>query len=152
MNLPESPGAKYLTFRLAKEYYGIDVNHINQLIAVPAIRHVPGSASFIKGVVNLRGRVLTVMDLRLRLNLPYRLYDNRTGVVVVKTNAGEYVGLIVDEVEDVQEITAESIEPPPEFGLQLDTDFLYGIHRTDEQVVFLLDLENVLSSVEYVNT
>jgi purine-binding chemotaxis protein CheW len=105
---------KYLTFHLAGEDYGIDVAFVTEIIGIQKITEVPDMPKCIKGVINLRGRVIPVMDIRLRFKLEKRKYDDRTCIVVVDIN-NTAVGLVVDEVSEVVDIPSDQVEPPPQF-------------------------------------
>lgn len=140
---------KYLTVALDSESYGIAVLKVREIIRLQKITPVPQLPVFVKGVINLRGRVIPVVDLRVKFGLQAALTE-RTCIVVVqiKAPAGQSVptGLIVDSVEEVVNLTAGEIEPTPEFGEKIDTSYLLGMAKVKGQVKALLDIDRVLSA------
>lgn len=145
---------KYLTFRLMEELFGINVNAILQIIAIPTITPIPKTPTFVKGVINLRGKIIPVIDLRLRFSLAQADYDERTAIIIIKTtmnNSDIFIGIIVDTVLEVMDITADQIEDRPAFGVKLDTEYILGMAKVKGKVVTLLDIENVLSKEELVS-
>ena len=139
---------KYLTFTLDEEEYGIGILKIKEIIGMMAITTVPQTPEFIKGVINLRGKVIPVIDLRLRFEMPEIGYTDRTCIVVVEV-AGHadtvLIGLVVDSVSEVLNIKAVDVEPPPTFGTRLNTDYIHGMAKMDGGVKILLDIDKVLS-------
>jgi purine-binding chemotaxis protein CheW len=142
---------KYLTFSLAGEEYGIGILKIKEIIGMMAITSVPQTPEFIKGVINLRGKVIPVMDLRLRFGMPPMDYTERTCIIVVEINGGAgtvQVGVVVDAVSEVLNIKADDIEATPSFGTRLNTDFILGMAKMNGGIKILLDINRVLSSEE----
>ncbi|MEJ5358137.1 MAG: chemotaxis protein CheW [Desulfobacterales bacterium] len=142
---------KYLTFSLAGEEYGIGILKIKEIIGMMPITAVPRTPEYIKGVINLRGKVIPVMDLRLRFGLPAIDYTERTCIIVVEIEgqAGTVqVGIVVDAVSEVLNIKGEDIEPTPTFGTRMKTDFLLGMAKMNGGVKILLDIDRVLGSEE----
>lgn len=142
---------KYLTFSLAGEEYGIGILKIKEIIGMMPITCVPQTPDFIKGVVNLRGKVIPVMDLRLRFGMPANAYSERTCIIVVETDgpAGTVqVGVVVDAVSEVLNIKAEEIEATPAFGTRFNTDFILGMAKMNGGIKILLDIDRVLGSEE----
>ena len=142
---------KYLTFSLASEEYGIGILKIKEIIGMMPITSVPQTPEYIKGVVNLRGKVIPVMDLRLRFSMPAMDYTERTCIIVVEISgqAGTVqVGVVVDAVSEVLNIKSEDIEPTPSFGTKLNTDYILGLAKTGGGIKILLDITRVLSSEE----
>lgn len=140
---------KYLTVVLADEAYGIPVLKVREIIRLQKITPVPQMPEFVKGVINLRGRVIPVIDLRTKFCLTSALTD-RTCIVVVQiklpTDATIQMGLIVDSVEEVVHVPAEEIEPTPEFGTRVDTAYLLGMATIKGQVKTLLDIDRVVAA------
>ncbi|RLB86908.1 MAG: chemotaxis protein CheW [Deltaproteobacteria bacterium] len=139
---------KYLTFTLAGEEYGIAILKVKEIIGLVPITPVPKAPSFIKGVINLRGRVIPIMDLRLRFGMEPLDYNDRTCIIVVEADIGEsagIMGLVVDSVSEVSNISAEEIQQTPTFGTQVDTDFILGMAKPEGKVKILLDIDKVLS-------
>ena len=142
---------KYLTFSLAGEEYGIGILKIKEIIGMMPITSVPQTPDFIKGVVNLRGKVIPVMDLRLRFGMPANAYSERTCIIVVEIDGPEgtvQVGVVVDAVSEVLNIKAEEIEATPAFGTRFNTDFILGMAKMNGGIKILLDINRVLSSGE----
>lgn len=142
---------KFLTFCLAEEVYGIEILHVREIIGMIPITTVPNTPPYIKGVINLRGKIVPVMDLRLRFNMQAREYTRETCIVVVDIQAGAStlaIGVVVDSVCEVLRVESENIEPPPSFGTDVDTSFLLGMARSETTVQLLLDIERVLTEAE----
>ena len=135
----------FLTFHLHQEDYGIAINHVTEIIGIQDITEVPDMPTEVKGVINLRGRVIPVMDVRLRFGLPDRDYDERTCVIVVEVNEHS-TGLVVDRVKDVVEIVAEQIEPLP-CGNR-DQSYIQGLGKVDSAVKILLDIKSLVGAAE----
>ena len=139
---------KYLTVVLDHEAYGIAVLKVREIIRLQKITTVPQMPDYVKGVINLRGRVIPVVDLRLKFGLKSE-YADRTCIVVVQvklqTEQVIQMGLIVDSVEEVVNLPAEEIEPTPEFGTTVDTSYLLGMAKAKGQVKTLLDIDRVVS-------
>jgi purine-binding chemotaxis protein CheW len=133
---------KYLTFHLDEEYYGIHIKDITEIIGMHAITDVPGTSSHIKGVINLRGNVIPVLDVRIRFEMPERNYDERTCIIVVNYEETA-VGLIVDSVNEVLDISPKNIEAAPKMGSRSDS-FIVGIAKVAGQVKILLDIHKLL--------
>jgi purine-binding chemotaxis protein CheW len=154
MNTMEAGAAqagKYLTFSLGEEVYGLGILKVQEIIGVMAVTRVPRTPDFVRGVINLRGKVIPVVDLRLKFGMPAQKDTERTCVIVVQVVRHGNVltmGLIVDEVSEVLEVKGEQIEPPPSFGVSVDTTFILGMGKVNEKVVILLDADSVLSTGE----
>lgn len=146
----DSNAHKYLTFCLGTEQYGIEILRVREIIGLIAITPLPRTPEFVKGVMNLRGRIIPVIDLRRRFNLPDAETTKETCIIVVDANSGEgeqnLTGVIVDSVREVQDIPAESIEPAPEFGLAVPLDYIQGMGKAKDKVVVLLDVGEVLDA------
>ena len=142
---------KYLTFSLAKEEYGIGILKVREIIGMLAITPVPQTPAFVKGVINLRGQVIPVVDLRLKFGMAELEYTERTSIIVVEVrgqNSNIPIGIVVDAVSEVVNIKGEDIEDTPTFGTRLDTDYILGMAKTDGGVKILLDIDRVLSAEE----
>ncbi len=140
---------KFLTFHLAGEEYGLEILKVKEIIGLMKITELPRTPDFVKGVINLRGKVIPVIDLRLRFNLPETEYTEKTCIVVVEI-AGEgmnhQIGIIVDAVSEVLNVTDDDIQETPKFGVSLDTEFILGMAKTQGRVRTLLDIDRVLTS------
>lgn len=142
---------KYLTFRLAEEGYGVTILKIQEIIGLLSVTRVPRLPDFIRGVINLRGKVIPVVDLRLKFGLSRGEDTDRTCIIVLqilRDNQETTVGILVDEVLEVLDLAEAQIEPPPEFGTIVDTKFLQGMGKVDERVLIILDIDRVLSEQE----
>jgi purine-binding chemotaxis protein CheW len=139
---------KYLSVVLANEGYGISVLKVREIIRIQKITPVPQMPAFVKGVINLRGRVIPVVDLRTKFGLTAD-YTERTCIVVVQVEASSVkalqMGLVVDSVDEVLNATSEMIEPTPEFGAVVDTRYLLGMIKSKGQVKTLLDIDRVVA-------
>jgi purine-binding chemotaxis protein CheW len=136
---------KFLTFLLAGEEYGIEILKVQEIIGIMPITTVPRTPKFIKGVINLRGKVIPVMDLRLKFDLESAEHTAATCVIVVQSGAGR-IGLIVDKVCEVLYIGESNIEDAPALGAGVDTSFILGIGKSQGKVKLLLDIDKVLSN------
>lgn len=141
---------KFLTFLLAEESYGVEVLRIREIIRMQKITPVPQMPAHVKGVINLRGKVIPVIDLRLKFNLNAEEATERTCVIVVDVDNGQGVntllGLVVDTVEEVLNVTENDVEPSPDFGTRLSTKCCLGIAKVKDNVITLLDIEKVVSA------
>jgi len=142
---------KYLTFTLADEEYGISILKIKEIIGMMPITSMPQTPEFVKGVINLRGKVIPVMDLRLRFGMGETDYTDRTCIIVVEIE-GEtgtvLSGIVVDSVSEVLNIKGEDIEDTPTFGTKLNTDYILGMAKMGGGVKILLDIDRVLTGEE----
>ncbi len=142
---------KYLTFILADEEYGIGILKIKEIIGMMPITTVPQTPDFVKGVINLRGKVIPVMDLRLRFGMNAINYNERSCIIVVEI-AGQSVsvliGIVVDSVSEVLSIKGDDVEDMPTFGTKLNTDYILGMAKIEGCVKILLDIDRVLSDGE----
>jgi purine-binding chemotaxis protein CheW len=141
-------GGKYMTFKLADEAYGLEILKVREIIGLMDITRVPRSSECVRGVINLRGKVIPVLDLRRKFGMAATEPTDQTVIIVVQYAAGERsftMGLLVDQVLEVRSIEASQIEPPPSFGVGLDADFILGVGKADDRVIFLLDIGRVLS-------
>jgi purine-binding chemotaxis protein CheW len=142
---------KYLTFRLAGEEYGLEILKVQEIMGLLPVTRVPRAAGFVRGVVNLRGKVISVVDLRLKFELEAAEDTERTCIIVVQVMGPDreiVMGIIVDEVSEVQDITADQLEPTPSFGSSLPDDFILGMGKVGNKVVMLLDVDRVLTGAE----
>jgi len=140
---------KYLTFVLANEEYGLEILKVREILGMMPITPVPQTPSFVKGVINLRGKVIPVVDLRLKFGMPEAEVTKETCVIVVEVT-GMQMGVVVDTVSEVVDIVESQIEDAPKFGTQVNTDFIMGMGKVGDKVKILLDIEQVLTSEELV--
>ena len=142
---------KYLTFTLDNEEYGIGILKIKEIIGMMPITTIPQTPEFVKGVINLRGKVIPVMDLRLRFKMEPMDYSERTCIIVVEIEGAAgtvFIGIVVDAVSEVLNIKGDSIEETPTFGTKLNTDYILGMAKMEGGVKILLDIDRVLSIEE----
>ena len=142
---------KYLTFSLKEEEYGIGILKVKEIIGMMPVTSVPRTPKFVKGVINLRGKVIPVIDLRLKFDMESIPYDERTCIIVVEIDSDSatvLIGIVVDSVSEVINIKADEIEAPPKFGTRLDTQYILGMAKTEGGVKILLNIDQVLSSGE----
>ena len=140
---------KYLTFTLAEEEYGIGILKIKEIIGMMPITSVPQTPEFVKGVINLRGKVIPVVDLRLRFSMDAMEYNDRTCIIVVEIAVSGIditIGIVVDSVSEVLNIKNDEIEDTPTFGTALNTDYILGMAKMEGGVKILLDIDEVLGA------
>lgn len=145
--------AQYLTFQLGREVFGLGILCIKEIIEYPVITQVPMTPEYIRGVINLRGAVVPVLDLQTRFGRPASNVTKRSCIVIVEVEDGtqenrQIVGLIVDAVNEVLDIAASDIERPPEFGAHVQREFIQGMGKVDNRFIILLDANKVLNADE----
>ncbi len=146
-----SAAGKYLTFKLREESYGLGILKVQEIIGIMPVTRVPRTPVFTRGVINLRGKVIPVLDLRLKFGMEATADTERTCVVVVQVlRNGDPItmGLIVDEVSEVVNVPEDHIEPPPSLGASVDTEFILGMGKLGDKVVMLLDVDKALTAEE----
>ncbi|MGD0770190.1 MAG: chemotaxis protein CheW [Tepidisphaeraceae bacterium] len=144
-------GGKYLTFALGKEEYGLEILKVREIIGLMDITAVPRTPKYVKGVINLRGQVITVVDLRAKFSMALVEKTDQTCIIVVEISQNGRklsIGIIVDRVSEVLDIASENIEDPPNLGDGGDADFILGMGKIGESVKILLDIDKVLSTCE----
>ena len=140
----ESRGGKFLTFFLAGEEYGLEILKVQEIIGMMDITPVPRSPDYIRGVINLRGKVIPIVDLRLRFGMEQAERTSETCIIVVEANRVQ-TGIVVDQVSEVLNIASGEIEDTPAFGAEVQTDYILGIGKADGRVKLLLDIDRVLA-------
>ncbi|HYD62505.1 MAG TPA: chemotaxis protein CheW [Noviherbaspirillum sp.] len=140
-------GQEYLAFTLGKEEYGIDILKVQEIRGYETVTRIANAPDFIKGVVNLRGIIVPIVDMRIKFNLGEPTYDQFT-VVIILNVAGRVVGMVVDSVSDVTTLSPEQIKPAPEMGTALNTDYLIGLGTIDQRMLILVDIDKLMSSAE----
>ncbi len=138
---------KYLTFALGKEVYGIEIRYITEIIGIQQITEVPEVPAFVRGIINLRGRIVPVVDVRMKFGKPAVPYDDRTCIIVVEMGL-LVIGMIVDNVADVLDIPEENIVPPPEIRTGYQNRYIKGIGKVGDDVKLLLDCDRFLNEDE----
>ena len=139
---------EYLTFTLGREAYGIEILKVQEIRGYEAVTRIANAPEFIKGVVNLRGIIAPILDMRIKFNLGEARYDQFT-VVIILNVTGRVVGMVVDSVSDVIQLTAEQIRPAPDFASStFDTRYITGLGTIDERMLILVDIERLMSGVD----
>ena len=138
-------GRQYLTFALGAEEYGVEILKVQEIKGYSAITPIPNTPSYVKGVMNLRGSIIPIVDLRAKLSMPETAYNQFTVIIVVRVGA-KTVGVVVDAVSDVLNIPLKDIQPTPDFGSQVYARFISGLAKAGERLVVLLDIEKVLAA------
>lgn len=138
-------GNEFLTFSLGQEEYGIDILKVQEIRGYDAVTYIANAPEFIKGVINLRGIIVPIVDMRIKFNLGNVIYNEFT-VVIILNIAHRVVGMVVDGVSDVTTLKPEEIKPAPEFGTGLDTQYLLGLGTVDERMLILVDIERLMGS------
>jgi purine-binding chemotaxis protein CheW len=144
----EGREGKYLTFTLQDEEYGIGILEVKEIIGMMAITPIPQTPDFLKGVINLRGKVIPVVDLRLKFGLEEADYDERTCIIVVEVRVDTgltNLGIVVDAVNEVAQLKGDEIEDAPSFGQSAETNYILGMAKSGDKVKTLLDIARVLS-------
>ena len=140
-------GGKFLTFFLDEEEYGLEILTVQEILGLMPITRVPRTPEYVMGVVNLRGKVIAVVDLRLKFGMEAIEATELTCIIVVQTR-GILFGLVVDRVSEVVDLVSQNIEDAPSFGADVDTDYIMGIGKAEDGVTILLDIDRVLSPEE----
>ncbi len=142
---------KYLTFHVGDEEYGLEILKVQEIIGMMTVTKVPRTPECVRGVINLRGKVIPVVDIRRKFGLPAREDTVRTCIIVVQIDRGDNpvtMSMIVDEVSEVLNVAPEQLAPTPEFGSSIQTDFILAMGKVEERVIMLLDADKVLSITE----
>jgi purine-binding chemotaxis protein CheW len=140
-------GSQFLTFNLGEELYGVDILRVQEIKGYTAVTKIPNTPPHIKGVLNLRGTIVPIVELRTKFDMPMIDYTMFTVIVVVVVKE-KIMGLVVDSVSDVLNIDKKDIQAPPQFGAKMDVSFLSGIGKSGDKLVALLDMDRLLSDGE----
>lgn len=143
----QAASTEVLSFTLGNEEYGIDILKVQEIRGYEQVTRIASAPEFIKGVVNLRGIIVPIVDMRIKFNLGQPTYDAFT-VVIILNIKGRVVGMVVDSVSDVTVLAPEQIRPAPEMGTALDTDYLIGLGTLDQRMLILVDIDRLMSSAE----
>ncbi|MDF5920994.1 chemotaxis protein CheW [Pseudomonas aeruginosa] len=141
------PAQEYLTFTLGREEYAIDILRVQEIRGYDQVTAIANAPPFIKGVINLRGAIVPIVDLRIKFHLAEVTYDPFT-VVIILNIGRRIVGVVVDSVSDVIALGGDAIRPPPEFGASFDTEYLLGLATAGERMLILVDIERLMTSRE----
>ena len=151
MDTGEALAGKYLTFFLDQETFGLEILKVQEIIGIQEITKIPRTPPYVKGVINLRGKVIPVVDLRLKFGLEEQAFSRKTCIIMVQVKRGEtylIMGIIVDEVSEVIDIPGEQIEKTPALGSQVNSGFILGMAKIESSVKILLDIDMILSAEE----
>ena len=147
----EKEAKSYLTFKLGEEQFGVHVSQVLNILEMTSITRVPKSPDYMKGVINLRGKVLPVIDARIKFGMPETEYTDNTCIIVMDLEMDGKtinIGTIVDGVLSVVEIDDSQVEPPPNIGSKFKSEFIYGMAKVDEDFIMLIDMQKVISADE----
>lgn len=142
---------KYLTFYLADEEYAVEILKVQEIIQMQNVTKVPRVPPFVRGIINLRGKVIPILELRIKFGMDSVEDTDKTAIVVIKISNGESdvtTGIIIDDVKEVKDLEAGNIEAAPSFGTDIDTDFIMGICKAETNVSILLDIDKILTDKE----
>jgi len=142
---------EFLTFTLGSEEYGVDIRKVQEIRGYDTVTRIPDAPDFIKGVINLRGTIVPVVDMRLKFKLGRAEYNEFT-VMIILNIARRVVGMVVDGVSDVMQLSAEQIRPAPEFGGNVNTRYIIGLGALDERMLILVDIEKLMSGADMALT
>ena len=143
----EIAGHEFLAFTLGSEEYGIDILKVQEIRGYEAVTRIANAPEFIKGVINLRGIIIPVVDMRIKFNLGQPVYDQFT-VVIILNIGGRVVGMVVDSVSDVTTLTPDQVQPAPEMGTAFSSDYMIGLGTIDERMLILVNIDKLMSSPE----
>ncbi|MDY6969648.1 MAG: chemotaxis protein CheW [Spirochaetota bacterium] len=146
-NEPEEE-AQHVTFLIGNETYGVEVLKVQEIIGMTEITHVPNTSYFMEGIINLRGSVVAVIDLRKKFKMEEREYDNFTVIIIVEVNE-KLIGMIVDSVSDVANIPVSTMQSTPQFTSNIETEFIKGIGQVDDSLVIILNVDKILTDEEF---
>lgn len=138
---------EFLTFTLGDEHYALDILTVKEIRGYESVTKIANAPAFIKGVINLRGDIVPIVDLRIKFNVSQAAYDEFTIVIVLHIH-NRIVGIVVDGVSDVVGLNQEQLKPPPDFGVAFDSRYLLGLATVNEQMVIMVDIEQLISSDE----
>lgn len=147
----EIRGGNYLTFLLGEEVYGLPIKKAREIIGMMEITHIPRTRQDIKGVINLRGKIISIIDLRLKFGMDGKDYTERTCIIIIEVESGanqRQVGIVVDAVSEVVNIQKNEIEPAPDYEARIEREFITGLGKIKDKVVLILDMETILNHEE----
>ncbi|NGX16201.1 chemotaxis protein CheW [Wenzhouxiangella sp. XN24] len=136
---------EYLTFRLGQEEYGLNILNVQEIRGYDAVTKIANSPAFLKGVINMRGVIVPIIDMRIRFNLGEATYNEFT-VVIILNIGSRVIGMVVDAVSDVTSLKADQVRPAPDFGSVLDTAYIDGLATVDERMIIVIDIEKLMTA------
>lgn len=138
-----------LTFKLGEETYGIQINKVREILTYPVVTPIPDASSWVKGVINLRGEVAPIIDLRVRFGINKDpVYTEQTIVIAVKTQDMRMIGLVVDEVSDMENVDLDRLYPAPDMGSSISPEYLKGLFKKENKMIIILDIDRILDKNE----
>lgn len=143
----DTAGREFLAFKLGTEEYGIDILKVQEIRGYEAVTRIANAPEFVKGVINLRGIIIPIVDMRIKFKLGAPVYDQFT-VVIILNISGRIVGMVVDSVSDVTTLSPEQVKPAPEMGTAFNSDYITGLGTVDERMLILMDIDKLMSSGE----
>ena len=146
-DVKDGAGSEFLAFTLGSEEYGIDILKVQEIRGYEQVTRIANAPDFVKGVVNLRGIIVPIVDMRIKFRLGEPTYDQFT-VVIILNIGGRIMGMVVDSVSDVITLSAAQIKPAPEMGTAFNTDYLTGLGTLDERMLILIDIDKLMSSAD----
>ena len=146
----DSRAGKYLTFFLANEEYGVEILKVQEIIGQMPVTPVPLTSRYIRGVINLRGKIHPIMDLNIKFGMDETRITEETCIIVIKTTS-LVMGILVDKVSEVVSVASDDIEDTPSFGADINTEYLLGVGKAGGRVRLLLDIEKVITASDYIN-
>ena len=146
-NIADNTGNEFLAFTLGKEEYGIHILKVQELRGYETVTRIANAPEFVKGVVNLRGTIVPIVDMRIKFKLGEPSYDQFT-VVIVLNISGRIMGMVVDSVSDVITLSADQIKPAPDMGTAFNSNFLIGLGTLEDRMLILIDIDKLMSSAE----
>ncbi len=147
-------GNKFLTFLIGDEVYGIPIRKAKEIIGMMEITPIPKTQTYLKGVINLRGKIIPIIDLRLKFGMEEKMYTDRTCIIIVEADTAEslrLVGVAVDSVSEVIKIQESEIEPPPEYDAKVEGDFITSLAKLKDKIIMILDIVKILNREELTN-
>jgi purine-binding chemotaxis protein CheW len=150
LDLDESLENTYVTVHIGEELYGIEVKRVKEVIGVPEIVHVPNSVNYMKGVINLRGKIIPILNMRLKFGLEEKSNTKLTVIVIIKI-FNKLLGLLVDSISDVVEMTISQIQDTPHFCSSIEVDCIKGIGKIDEKIIVIMNVSNIFTGQELEN-
>jgi len=146
----DSRAGKYLTFFLANEEYGVEILKVQEIIGRMPITPVPLTSKYIRGVINLRGKIHPIMDLKVKFGMDPTTITDETCIIVIKTDS-VMTGILVDKVSEVVNVASEDIEDTPSLGTDVNSDYLLGVSKTGGRISLLLDIEKIITASDFIN-
>jgi len=147
MEIGDISNRQYVTFSIKDELYGIDVSRAQEVMNLPEITKIPNTMPFMKGVIDLRGKIIPLLDLRIKFRFEEKSYDQRTVIIIIETKK-VICGIIVDSVSDVITMSLDDVQHTPHFASEIDKDSVFGIGKVNEKLVIVLDVDKILSDDE----